>query len=219
MTVLILSIGYATIGNTWISPSTLEVGTGSGLTANTWNSLLSNFNNLDSRLLNFSFSGGNIGIGNTNPSAKLSVTGDIIGNAQVFKAYMSTNFSKAANWEKLPFDTIAYNALQGIFDTTNNRFTASRAGYYQISMAGYSATSATGTPRYGFSVLKNGIGVQISGGTYTSGDTPFAPCISIVYLNGTTDYIELYMFSAITSVLTGGDSEYGMHWYMNYLGN
>lgn len=49
MTVLILSIGYATIGNTWVSPATLEVGAGSGLTASAWNSLLANFNVLDIR--------------------------------------------------------------------------------------------------------------------------------------------------------------------------
>ncbi|MDD2891578.1 MAG: hypothetical protein PHQ95_01300 [Candidatus Gracilibacteria bacterium] len=93
MTVLILSIGYATIGNTWVSPATLEVGAGSGLTASAWNSLLANFNVLDIRTAPISSSGGNIGIGLVNPGARLEVAGDIFinGNNVPYKKLVSCN--------------------------------------------------------------------------------------------------------------------------------
>lgn len=48
-TVAVLSLVYATIGSNWISPGTLEVGAGSGLTASSWNAMLADFNNLDAR--------------------------------------------------------------------------------------------------------------------------------------------------------------------------
>ncbi|EKD66633.1 MAG: hypothetical protein ACD_49C00026G0008 [uncultured bacterium (gcode 4)] len=49
-TILAGWIIYAAIGSTWTSPATLEVWAGSGLTATSWNKLLENFNNLDSRV-------------------------------------------------------------------------------------------------------------------------------------------------------------------------
>ncbi|MBC7420545.1 MAG: hypothetical protein H7328_07440 [Bdellovibrio sp.] len=161
---------------------------------------------------------GNVGIGTTAPAAKLDVAGDVVGNAQVFRAYLLTSFSKGATWEKIPFNATYFNTLQGAFDTVNNRFTASRSGYYQVGVSGYSTASSATGDRYGFALLKNGSQETITGGNYSVGDTPFAPFNTIVYMNGTTDYIEIHMYSAIAATLSGGSTGYGMQWNMSYIG-
>jgi hypothetical protein len=71
-TVIVLTVGYA-LFNSPLSMST--VGSGSGLTANGWNALVNNINDLNTRLSNISFSGVNVGIGTTNPGALLDLAG------------------------------------------------------------------------------------------------------------------------------------------------
>ena len=164
---------------------------------------------------------GNVGIGTTATSsgAKLTVAGDIVGSAQVFRAYLTAAFSKAATWEKIPFNATAYNTLQGTFNTGLNRFTASRAGYYQVSVTGFSPTAGTGSERYAFSVSRSGTGVALAGGNYSAADNPLTGITMILYLNGSTDYVEIMMFSAIPVTLASGTGEYGMAWFMSYLGS
>lgn len=161
---------------------------------------------------------GNVGIGTAAPNAKLEVAGDVVGQAQVFRAYLSAPFSKSATWEKIPFNATYFNTLQGTFDTANNRFTASRSGYYQVGVSGFSTASSASGERYGFALFKNGSQETISGGNYSAVDTPFASLNTIVYMNGTTDYIEIHMYSAIAATLSAGATGYGMQWNMSYLG-
>lgn len=66
MTVLILSIGYATLSGGLSTAD--KVGSGSGLTATSWNRIIDGVLDLDTRLSNLSFSGGNVGIGTTTPT-------------------------------------------------------------------------------------------------------------------------------------------------------
>ncbi|MDD5197639.1 MAG: hypothetical protein PHN60_02135 [Candidatus Gracilibacteria bacterium] len=67
-TVVVLTVGYAV----WNSPYVMStVGSGSGLTANGWNALVNNIDDLNSRLSNLSFSGGNVGVGTTSPGTRL----------------------------------------------------------------------------------------------------------------------------------------------------
>jgi hypothetical protein len=80
------------------------------------------------------------------------------------------------------------------FDTNNNfsggRFTPTVAGYYQIS--GVIHHNCTGTTTAITTQLRKN-GLSVGGVTGPVGTTDSLPCIStLVYLNGTTDYMELW---------------------------
>lgn len=68
-TLVVLSVGYSLVGNL---SATDKVGSGSGLTATSWNKIVDGILDLDTRLSNLSFTGGSVGIG-VSPSAKLHV--------------------------------------------------------------------------------------------------------------------------------------------------
>jgi hypothetical protein len=73
--------------------------------------------------------------------------------------------------------------------TANSRFTPTVAGYYQINITVNSSSNATGFV-WGF-IYKNGSAYT---GTYTSNGN-FGPNVAVsavIYLNGSTDYIEVY---------------------------
>jgi len=112
----------------------------------------------------------------------------------VFKAYNSAHQSIPHNTvTKVICDAALYN--EGNFwDTATSKFTPNTSGYYQINA---SARLSSNTNQY-MQVL-----VMKNGSTYTSqmlviiGNGSGEIQVSIgddVYLNGTTDYIELYAY-------------------------
>lgn len=139
--------------------------------------------------------------------------------AQVFQAYMSASWIHPSGWAKVPFDSISVNTLDGTFDATNNRFTASRAGYYQVSVTGYSPDHSVSSERYAIGCFRNSLCMGFTGGDYTAVDSPLAGLSMFVYLNGTTDYVEIWAFSVIAAQWRGGiTGGHSMLWYINYLG-
>jgi len=110
------------------------------------------------------------------------------GTGPAFSAYAGTGTTVAtATFTKILFDTEE-------FDTNNNyassRFTPTVAGYYQIS-AGFNSTSGTTGTNNVIGIYKNGawnkIGSTAVGGTYFT-------ISNLVYLNGSTDYVEIYLY-------------------------
>lgn len=86
------------------------------------------------------------------------------------------------------------------YDTTNSRFTPNVAGYYLISG---SVVYASTTYRTGSFIYKNG--AQYCPGNFA---TDNASTISaLVYLNGSTDYVELWGFSATTQNTQTGSNQ------------
>jgi hypothetical protein len=119
-------------------------------------------------------------------------------------------FSAAANSSQSLTANTATKLLFAIeeFDTNNNfassRFTPTVAGYYQINAA-YVAASIGRT----YSVIylyKNGIEYKIGqAGNNTVGiGTSFSV---LVYLNGSTDYVEIYALNGLTQSTSGTSSE------------
>jgi hypothetical protein len=111
----------------------------------------------------------------------------VSGNMPAFSAYPTSGTSTSTGtWTKITFDSEN-------FDTNNNfassRFTPTVAGYYQITgNVRYNAITASAIYS---GIYKNGSLFCQSG---TGGATAYVSVSvsSIVYLNGSTDYVEIY---------------------------
>jgi hypothetical protein len=132
-----------------------------------------------------------------------AATGTVMvsGNMPAFSAYNSTATALTSNAStKILFQT-------EIFDTNNNfassRFTPTVAGYYQINgtvRADYVTSLLTAA------IWVNGA-INISGNfTQPASTQVVSTCSGIVYLNGTTDYVEIYAFVAGAGNTTTGQA-------------
>jgi len=145
---------------------------------------------------------------NSNQTATLpDATGTVMvsGNIPAFSALLVTNQTVSNNvWTKV--------TLGGEeFDTNNNfassRFTPTVAGYYQINAA-FSTTTSTGN--IFVALYKNGANYK-QGNLLTTTPGVGGICVvsSLVYCNGSTDYIEMYVLSSLsTPTNTGANTVY-----------
>jgi hypothetical protein len=134
-------------------------------------------------------------------------TGNVAVDGPAFSAWQSSSQSFTANtWTKVQFQTEEFDTASCFDNTTNYRFTPNVAGYYQVFGA---FTNATILAQVGLGLYKNGVNYKrlyngIGGGNTSSG---CGGCI--VYLNGTTDYIELYALTTSTqNAFNQSDSTY-----------
>jgi hypothetical protein len=106
-----------------------------------------------------------------------------------FSAYMGSNqVVTASTVTKLQYNIEDFDTAS-CYDTSTYRFTPNVAGYYQVTgLARLSVTSQTFNQ---LSLYKNGTLVKEGPVTEASG-TYIIALASLVYLNGSTDYIELY---------------------------
>ena len=154
-------------------------------------------------------SGGSLNLVSADSASDLTVTFPAVtgtamvsGNMPAFSVWKSTNQTPSSGvFTKVTFDT-------ELFDTNSNfassTFTPTVAGYYQInSTVDCGSTSIT---RALIAIYKNGSAYQYSGIYLAATSSEFGPQIaSIVYCNGTTDYIDIYArIDGSTVVIYGG---------------
>jgi hypothetical protein len=135
-------------------------------------------------------------VAGTNTATFPAATGTVMvsGNMPAFSAYASANQTVSDSTPtKVVFDTEEFDTANCFDSTTNYRFTPNVAGYYQINALVNSSQTAlidyTNWLYKNGSQYKRGFGI---GGTLTKVQAPIS---TIVYLNGTTDYVEVYIFS------------------------
>ena len=115
--------------------------------------------------------------------------------------------TKVAAFSSEVFDT------NSNFDTATSRFTPTVAGYYQISAAIRSNTSLTVLHA---TLYKNGVGYaagnfrSLASGTANNTST----VSTLVYLNGSTDYVEMYAFVNATATT---DTTAAQTWFSGVL--
>ena len=118
-----------------------------------------------------------------------------------FSAYKSSNQTVSSNtWTKITFDTEE-------FDTNSNfassRFTPTVAGYYQINAAIYFAYNGSGYTTVETRLYKNGSSFKNGTQSYADPYKANAWCFTtavLVYLNGSTDYVEMYANTSGTTI-------------------
>lgn len=116
--------------------------------------------------------------------------GNLAIDGPAFSAYASANQAiSQATATKVIFDIES-------FDTNNNysssRFTPTIAGYYQLT-AGVSSSTASTTAPWFLSINKNGNQTQVSGYQYPL-VTGVVQITGLIYLNGSTDYVEIFAY-------------------------
>ena len=117
-----------------------------------------------------------------------------------FSAYRSsTNQSFSANtWTKVQCQTEEWDTNSNYDNATNYRFTPTVAGYYQCSASWSNDSSST----YNYlSIYKNGVSSKLS--IFDGSGGVGATISAAIYLNGSTDYIEMYIFSNTGNIQTG----------------
>lgn len=140
--------------------------------------------------------------GSTGGVSQSMLSSNVVGNGPAFSGYISgyqggisqSTFTKA-NLNAEYYDT------NNNFNTSNGRFTPTVAGYYQIN-AVVSLGSAGGTYPSGgqVQIYKNGSGVWSNQIASPSNQILSCSCSGLVYMNGSTDYLELYGY------MTGGSN-------------
>lgn len=114
------------------------------------------------------------------------------GAAPTFSAYHSTTQSiSSTTWTKCTFNTERFDTNSNYDNATNYRFTPTVAGYYIITSTIASESSLS----YLYLELrKNGASEILSIGTATNAT---GTCVTgVMYLNGSTDYVEAWCFAS-----------------------
>ena len=132
--------------------------------------------------------------------------GQVVIPAPAFSAYLSSNQSYSANtWTKVTVDTEDFDTTSDYDNSTNYRFQPSVAGYYQINgKIGAEGSSGTIT-RVLIGLFKNGSEFKLGSDIWDASIANTASTLNtLVYLNGSTDYVELYTYSAGGTPLARG---------------
>jgi hypothetical protein len=105
--------------------------------------------------------------------------------APAFSAYPSSSQSITSNTAtKILFQTTEFDTTGGMY--SSSRFTPTIAGYYQTQVSIYPSTATTSTQA---AIYKNG---ALYKRNFINAADAVCAVSALVYLNGTTDYIEGY---------------------------
>jgi len=122
-------------------------------------------------------------------------------NMPAFSAYQNSGQSiSASTFTKITCNTKEWDTNSNYDNATNYRFTPTVAGYYQVNgVIGFTSSVRTNSVA---AIYKNGSIYktlsQIDANFYIVGGS------SSVYLNGSTDYIEFYVFTNVSGTTSTG---------------
>jgi len=125
------------------------------------------------------------------------------GVAPAFSAYQSSAQTiTAATYTKVQFQTKEFDTNNNFDNATNYRFTPTVAGYYQINSSIQFGASGNTISLAQIAICKNGVQYKVGGLYYSTSSNQSQVDLqvsSIVYLNGATDYVELYGYNIATT--------------------
>lgn len=116
---------------------------------------------------------------------------NVAGTGPAFSAYQSSAQTiSSSTWTKVQFQTEEFDTNSNFDNATNYRFTPTVAGYYQIS-GGIQLSSSVSQIIVG--VYKNGANAKYLVSTNTA-SVSGGWSSALLYLNGSTDFVELYAY-------------------------
>ena len=136
-------------------------------------------------------------VSGTNTATLPAATGTVMvsGNMPAFSAYQSTLQSTGSGaFTKVQFQTKEFDTANCYDNATNYRFTPTTAGYYQVSSGIALAVSATGLVL--ISIYKNGSEFKRGNVIGNNAAGVLAVVGSLIYCNGSTDYLEIYSYQS-----------------------
>ena len=148
-----------------------------------------------------------IGVGNADSPTEVgrfNSNGYVATNAPAFSAYSNSTASvSTATWTKVPVNVEEFDTNANYDNATNYRFTPTVEGYYQIN--GQVNISSSTTTRLLCAIRKNGYEFRLGTDLATIGNR--VNVSSLIYMNGTTDYVELWVFVTGTSLTFTGSGQ------------
>lgn len=142
--------------------------------------------------------------------AQTNVATGVAGTGPAFAAAMSASQTIAINTPvKVQFNTKIFDTATAYDATTNYRFTPQVAGYYQINLAMRMNDSGAGGVNEFSYIYKNGSVYSTVAARDTTGQSVNLSQSVVVYLNGSTDYIEIYaqQNSGTSGNISGGANQ------------
>lgn len=135
-----------------------------------------------------------------------ATTGTVMVNGPAFSASMSTTQTiTTSTFTKVNFNTEAWDTNSN-YDTSTYRFTPTIAGYYQVNCS-IDAGASTAATRVIPSIYKNASAYRYGSNIGTVAGNSFSGvCSFIVYMNGSTDYIECYGYIIATTAIISPSS-------------
>jgi hypothetical protein len=119
-------------------------------------------------------------------------------NGPAFSAYNNSAQSiSSGTFTKIQVNAEEFDTNSNFDIATNYRFTPTVAGYYQINANVTNGGASFGSNGFmNVYIYKNGSAYKSSGQQPANGNYAMAFCSSVIYCNGSTDYLEMYVLSS-----------------------
>ena len=155
------------------------------------------------------------GTGNLVTVPSVTGTAMVSGNMPAFSAYYSSGGQTIASstYTKIILNSEFFDTASCFDSTTNYRFTPTVAGYYQIN-GQISVGAMSGLLQA--VVYKNGSAFQTNSSLGNNVNGTGTSIATIVYLNGSTDYVELYAWQnsgSAKTTINGIDAANNTTWF------
>ena len=122
--------------------------------------------------------------------------------APAFSAYQSVAQTLTGSFGKVSFQTEEFDTANCFDSVTNYRFTPNVAGYYQFN--GQLTSTATGYTLGAF--YKNGVFSKSWNNSNAGGPTASVCGSALIFMNGTTDYAEVYAATTAAGIQSVGSA-------------
>jgi hypothetical protein len=141
------------------------------------------------------------GTGNLVTIPSVTGTAMVSGNMPTFSATLASGSVTitGSTWTKMQLNSEGWDTNSCYDNSTNYRFTPNVAGYYQVNISADTGAS-TGAAQSVVSIYRNGSIYKVGNNVAVGSGSAYGTTVSgLVYCNGTTDYIEAYVYIGATT--------------------